>query len=272
MLGLFSLPKSGKTANRTLGIRDLSRCTKHRHFSSAWFSRTCAGCFCRNAQVPASASISMTSVSRLASCGRWACRNNANGLRWITGALPWVGIPHKQPHPKGVTVTNSTFESFPARCQKVLQVAKQLHSTRPDWVTFFRETLGVDGSARSVFGNQEEYLQFEQSEEFDQIQALVASLRTKKGGGRNESTKVITVRLPESLHESLKAEASEHGTSMNKLCITKLLKALSDLNEESQEPAPAPPAPQRTLQHPAVTQSTSGQSNFRSTYQPPRNS
>ena len=169
-------------------------------------------------------------------------------------------------------MTNSTFESFPARCQKVLQVAKQLHSTRPDWVTFFRETLGVDGSARSVFGNQEEYLQFEQSEEFDQIQALVASLRTKKGGGRNESTKVITVRLPESLHESLKAEASEHGTSMNKLCITKLLKALSELNEENQEPAPAPQTPQRTLQHPAIAQSTSGQSNFRSTYQPPRNS
>ena len=186
--------------------------------------------------------------------------------------LFWGGIPHKQPHPKGVTVTNSTFESFPARCQKVLQVAKQLHSTRPDWVTFFRETLGVDGSARSVFGNQEEYLQFEQSKEFDEIQNLVASLRTKKGGGRNESTKVITVRLPESLHESLKAEASEHGTSMNKLCITKLLKALSDLNEESQDPAPAPPVPQRTLQHPAVAQSTSGQSNFRSTYQPPRNS
>ncbi len=165
-------------------------------------------------------------------------------------------------------MTNSTFESFPARCQKVLQVAKQLHSTRPDWVTFFRETLGVDGSARSVFGNQDEYLQFEQSREFDDIQNLVASLRTKKGAGRNESTKVITVRLPESLHESLKAEANEHGTSMNKLCITKLLKALSELAEENEEAA----APQRTLQHPAISQSTAGQSNFRSTYQPPRNS
>ena len=169
-------------------------------------------------------------------------------------------------------MTDTTFESFPARCQKVLQVAKQLHSTRPDWVTFFRETLGVDGSARSVFGNQEEYLQFEQSKEFDEIQNLVASLRTKKGAGRNESTKVITVRLPESLHESLKAEASEHGTSMNKLCITKLLKALSDLAEEGEEAAPDPAPPQRTLQHPAMAQSTSGQSNFRSTYQPPRNS
>ena len=78
-------------------------------------------------------------------------------------------------------MTNSTFESFPARCQKVLQVAKQLHSTRPDWVTFFRETLGVDGSARSVFGNQEEYLQFEQSKEFDEIQNLGCQLTNQKG-------------------------------------------------------------------------------------------
>ena len=165
-------------------------------------------------------------------------------------------------------MTNSTFESFPSRCQKVLQVAKQLHATRPDWVTFFRETLGVDGSARAVFGSQDEYLQFEQSKEFDEIQNLVASLRTKKGAGRNESTKVITVRLPESLHESLKAEASEHGTSMNKLCITKLLKALADLSDTEETPVAAP---QRTLQHPAMAQSASSQSNFRSTYQPPRN-
>ena len=34
---------------------------------------------------------------------------------------------------------------------------------------------------------------------------------------------MITVRLPKSLHESLRAEAHEKRTSMNKLCISKLL-------------------------------------------------
>ena len=38
-----------------------------------------------------------------------------------------------------------------------------------------------------------------------------------------EPTRVITVRLPKSLHESLRDEAYEHRTSMNKLCISKLL-------------------------------------------------
>ena len=115
-------------------------------------------------------------------------------------------------------------EGFAGRCQRVLQVAKQLFQEKPDWVTFFRETLGVKGAARSVFPTQSEYVRFEQSNEFSEIQKMVAGLRTRKASsGKNEPTRVITVRLPESLHEALKAEASDHNTSMNKLCISKLL-------------------------------------------------
>lgn len=130
-------------------------------------------------------------------------------------------------------------EGFTSRCQKVLQVARDLHARKPDWVTFFRETLGVSGAARSVFPSQEEYTQFEQSQEFSEIQQLVATLRTRKtNSGKNEATRVITVRLPESLHESLKAEAADHNTSMNKLCISKLLQALIE-EEEAQKLAQA---------------------------------
>ena len=147
-------------------------------------------------------------------------------------------------------------DGFEAKCKKVLQVARELHARRPDWVTFFRETLGVSGAARSVFPEQKDYAVFEQSAEFTEIQNLVASLRTKKpASGKNEATKVITVRLPESLHESLKAEAADHNTSMNKLCITKLLMALID--EQEQTPAaqartsPTAPAVQNAPQTPA---------------------
>ena len=42
----------------------------------------------------------------------------------------------------------------------------------------------------------------------------------------HEPTRVITIRLPRSLHESLRAEAHVRETSMNKLCIAKLLQAL----------------------------------------------
>ncbi len=37
-----------------------------------------------------------------------------------------------------------------------------------------------------------------------------------------EPIRVITPRIPKSLHESLKAEAHERGVSLNRLCIAKL--------------------------------------------------
>ena len=133
-------------------------------------------------------------------------------------------------------------EEFTARCQRVLQVARQLFQGKPDWVTFFRETLGVSGAARSVFPDQQEYVTFEKSREYAEIQSMVLRLRNRKipGGGANEPTRVITVRLPESLHEALKAEAADHGTSMNKLCISKLLQVLADnLNPAQRQQAMA---------------------------------
>ena len=149
-------------------------------------------------------------------------------------------------------------ENFAARCQRVLQVAKQLYLEKPDWVTFFRETLGVNGAARSVFPIQAEYVQFEQSNEFSEIQTMVANLRTKKNSAsKNEPTRVITVRLPESLHEALKAEASDHNTSMNKLCISKLLQVLIDGENESGQAQPAPV--QRVAPAPAPVYSPSPQ-------------
>ncbi len=140
-----------------------------------------------------------------------------------------------------MTETITQNQEFTARCQRVLQVAKQLFQGRPDWVTFFREVLGVNGAARNVFPDQAEYVLFEQSPEFADIQTMVANLRNKKANssGKNEATRVITVRLPESLHEALKAEAADHKTSMNKLCISKLLQVLLDEEEENERQAAA---------------------------------
>ena len=52
-----------------------------------------------------------------------------------------------------------------------------------------------------------------------------------------KQTKVITVRMPDSLHEALKKEAQERNTSMNKLCIAKLRPPLatSDIATQSSE-------------------------------------
>ena len=173
-----------------------------------------------------------------------------------------------------------TQEGFTIRCSKILQVAKDLYQRRPDWVTFFRETLGVNGAARSVFPAQDDFLRFEQSSAYGEIQSMVANLRTAKvrSGGKDEATRVITVRLPESLHEALKKEADDHRTSMNKLCISKLLQVLVE-NEKAAAAAAAAataaatpvfrqqssPVPAQTPARTAAPTSPAG-ANFRSTY------
>lgn len=117
--------------------------------------------------------------------------------------------------------------------QEVIRVASDLYSQEPDWVTFFREVLGLDGIVRRMYRDAGEIAQFEQTEEYKTIQQMLARLREKSGdpngnGSAKEPTRVITVRMPKSLHEALKAEAHDMHTSMNKLCISKLLQVVDD--------------------------------------------
>ena len=115
--------------------------------------------------------------------------------------------------------------------QDVFRIADEIYRQRPSWVTFFREVLGVDGIVRQVYNSPEALSQFEQTPEYQRIQQMLAKLRENDAdlpGGPREPTRVITVRLPKSLHESLRAEAHDRHTSMNKLCISKLLQVVDD--------------------------------------------
>ena len=116
--------------------------------------------------------------------------------------------------------------------QEVLRQAMDMFNSAKDWAGFFREVLGRDGIARKAFPDSASYAQFEKSEEHQQIQNMVNHLREKNpnfsSDDDKEPTRVITVRLPKSLHEALKAEAHDRHTSMNQLCIAKLLKMIED--------------------------------------------
>jgi predicted HicB family RNase H-like nuclease len=108
----------------------------------------------------------------------------------------------------------------------IKQVAQRLFAEEPNWVTFYREVLGPRGIVRQTFRTREELAQFEQSESHQEILRMLTKLREQgpTSSDNVEPTRVITVRLPKSLHEALRVEAHEHCTSMNKLCISKLLK------------------------------------------------
>jgi predicted HicB family RNase H-like nuclease len=123
-------------------------------------------------------------------------------------------------------VLTQTTEKY----QEVLQSAENRYRQNPDWVTFFREVLGVEGIVRKAFPTFDELTAFEQSEQYEKIQKFLVKLREKRPSADTESepTRVITVRLPKSMHESLRTEAHDLRTSMNKLCISKLLQVINE--------------------------------------------
>jgi len=286
MLGFFyGLPSrfGEKEKQDTLILQQLALHNFCAHLNCIIDGQRCPDCL-QISIFDVSASNLMTLVALLARWGRWVQRA-AQPRPWQPrkGERQLKNPPYEIAKRKESTVNDLMIqqEDFAGRCQKVLQVAKPLFQEKPDWVTFFRETLGVKGAARAVFQTQEEYVLFEQSKEFSEIQNMVASLRTRKAGGsKNEPTRVITVRLPESLHEALKAEANDHNTSMNKLCISKLLQVLVENEKAAQAAAastrqsiipnnsvPKPTQPALSPQSPSPAQSPS----FRSTYNPPTN-
>ncbi|HEY6563270.1 MAG TPA: toxin-antitoxin system HicB family antitoxin, partial [Pirellulaceae bacterium] len=127
--------------------------------------------------------------------------------------------------------TQPHFQQPPdEKAREVHRIASELYRQQADWVTFFRKIMGVDGVIRRMFTTPTELNTLEQSEEYIQIQQMLAKLRERGGAAADESepTRVITVRLPKSLHESLRTEAHEKKTSMNKLCISKLLQVIDE--------------------------------------------
>jgi len=110
----------------------------------------------------------------------------------------------------------------------VLEVAERLHSITPEWVVFFREVLGVEGIVRRTFNTPEALVRFECSPHYARIREMLDDLRERQRErpAERDVQRVVTVRMPSSLHETLKAEADEMRISINTLCISKLMKLI----------------------------------------------
>lgn len=108
--------------------------------------------------------------------------------------------------------------------RRVYEKAYRIYRDKPAWVAFFREVLGVGGIVRAMYPSHEEMAEFERTETYAAIQQMLAELRERPvSAAQAEPTRVITVRLPKSVHDLLRREAHDYQTSMNKLCISKLL-------------------------------------------------
>jgi|GEM_PF-1096382 len=114
----------------------------------------------------------------------------------------------------------------------VLQVAERLYAMQPEWVVFFHEVLGVNGIVRRTFSDPASLVRFECSPQYARIRELIDVLRNRQRNATQDETsprisqRIVTVRMPKEVHETLKAEASQMRVSVNTLCISKLINLL----------------------------------------------
>lgn len=106
---------------------------------------------------------------------------------------------------------------------EAMAFAETLVSERPHWSEFFRRMFGLGGFIRMRFPSVEERRRFEMTQEYAELREMLHRLRVGSGGSEEEFLRVVTVRIPNSVHEWLKEEAHEHRVSLNSLCVTKLL-------------------------------------------------
>lgn len=117
---------------------------------------------------------------------------------------------------------------FEERCQQAFDVANDLFGNAPTWVCFYRELLGGSGLVHTIFDNNADLGRFLRTEQYHQIQMMLTALRSRDlpESDPNDPQRMITVRLPKSLHEAMCDEAGRLNISVNRLCISRMLQLL----------------------------------------------
>ena len=116
-------------------------------------------------------------------------------------------------------------QDYAARCRQALLLAEEAFAKTGSWVIFFREILGVQGVVRRLFPDPAELKSFMAGADYETLHEMVAAIRSQDQAKSDaaEPERMITIRIPKSLHEMLQDESKACGLSINKLSISKLL-------------------------------------------------
>jgi len=129
---------------------------------------------------------------------------------------------------QGIRANFKPAVEFETRCQQAFDVANDLFGNAPTWVCFYRELMGGDGLIPQLFPSHEDFGSFLRCDQYYQVQMMLTALRSRDlpENDPNDPQRMITVRLPKSLHEALCDEAVRLGISVNRLCISRMLQLL----------------------------------------------
>lgn len=118
--------------------------------------------------------------------------------------------------------------TFTERCSQAFEIANDLFSNAPTWVCFYRELMGAAGMLHDLFQVNKDFGSFLRTDQHHQIQGMLTALRSRDlpESDPNDPQRMITVRLPKSLHEAMCEEATRLNISVNRLCISRMLQLL----------------------------------------------
>jgi predicted HicB family RNase H-like nuclease len=124
-----------------------------------------------------------------------------------------------------VVLPEEPIEELAARPATALRLAQEAFVQTGYWVAFYRAILSAKGVVAKLFPSRAEQRHFQGSTEFAEIYKILTALREQDNEKSSavEPLRTLTIRIPESLHEKLAMEATDLETSVNKLCISKLL-------------------------------------------------
>jgi hypothetical protein len=115
--------------------------------------------------------------------------------------------------------------SAEAKGRELMRLAQIAFAETGLWVVFYRTMLGMDGLVNRLFPKPDEKAKFQRSAAHAEIQEMVAAMRSSDNskGDSIEPERMITIRIPMSLHIVLVDEAKQLGLSINQICVSKLL-------------------------------------------------
>lgn len=111
----------------------------------------------------------------------------------------------------------------------VLRMAEEAFAKTGSWVVFYREMFGCDGVIDQLYRSKEARRYFEKTREFAELLEILTAIRSQDDSKSetHEPLRVLTVRMPRSMHEATVREAEELELSINNYCLTKLLQPAS---------------------------------------------
>lgn len=151
-------------------------------------------------------------------------------------------------------------KTFKQRCQQAFDIANDLFGNAPTWVCFYRELLGSRGMLNEIFTDESDHEAFHGSDQYQQIQGMLTALRSRDLPENDpiDPLRMITVRLPKSLHEAMVDEAARLNISINKLCISRMLQLLDPAMIPETTSKPRGRKPRTRAEETTATQPTSG--------------